>query len=335
VKVLICGLGLIGKERCKALLNLEFVEYSEIDVIDPNFGANIDSTPKIESNNILDASKLNFINEESIKKTYDLMIISAPHIESINFLKKYHARGKKILIEKAFGLNLNEAAELENLIGKDKKLYVGFNYRFFEGVQLLKEDIFKGKFGDIINLDFKLGLGHQKGSENTWRLKQKQIPLGALFDPGVHMIDLINHLTENTKITAASYWNGFWDKGYPEDITILGKSFENANLTCRVSNVSWKSIFTINVLGTEGYGVIDGRGRSYGPQTYIRGKRWGWETAENQKASEELVLTSSCENSFTDELTNILENNGSIAASSKDAISAFSMMSDIEKLFNS
>ena len=31
----------------------------------------------------------------------------------------------------------------------------------------------------------------------------------------------------------------------------------------------------------------------------------------------------------------ILENNGTIAASSKDVISAFSMMSDIEKLFNS
>ena len=63
-------------------------------------------------------------------------------------------------------------------------------------------------------------------------------------------------------------------------------------------------------------------------------KRWD-ETAENQQASEELVLTSNCEDSFADELANILENNGTIAASSKDAISAFSMMSDIEKLFNS
>jgi predicted dehydrogenase len=334
VKVLICGLGLIGKERCKALLNLEFVKDSEIDVIDPNFGASLNSTPKISSNNLFDTSKLNFIGEKSIEKIYDLMIISAPHIESINFLKKYHPHGKKILIEKAFGLNLTEAVELENLIGKNRELYVGLNYRFFEGVKLLKEDIFKGKFGDIINLDFNLGLGHQKGSENTWRLDQKQIPLGALFDPGVHMIDLINHLTEDTEIKAASQWSGFWNKGYPEDIIIYGKSFKNANLTCRVSNVTWKSTFTIKVLGTDGYGVINGRGRSYGPQTYIRGKRWGWETAENQKASEELVLTSNCEDSFADELTNILENNGSIAANSKDLISAFSIMSYIEKLFN-
>ena len=334
MKVLICGLGLIGKERFKALINKGYAEYSEIDVIDPNFGANLNSTPNISSNNIFDISKLNFINEKSLEKIYDFMIISAPHLESINFLKKYHTFGKKILIEKAFGLNLTEAVELENLIGENKELYVGFNYRFFEGVQLLKEDIIKGKFGDIINLDFKLGLGHQKGSENTWRLDQKQIPLGALFDPGVHIIDLINHLTENTEIKAASHWVGFWNKGYPEDIIFHGKSFKNANLICHISNVSWKSTFTIKVLGTEGYGVINGRGRSYGPQTYIRGKRWGWETAENQKASEELVLISNCEDSFTNELTNILENNGSIAASSKDIISAFSMMSDIEKLSN-
>lgn len=335
MKILICGLGLIGKERCKALLNKKFADYSEIDVIDPNFGANISSTPKLENNNILDISKLNFITEKNMVKNYDLMIVSAPHIESINFLKKYHLYGKKILIEKAFGLNLKEAVELENLIGQDKELYVGFNYRFFEGVQLLKNDIVNGKFGDIINLDFKLGLGHQKGSENTWRLDQKQIPLGALFDPGVHMIDLINYLTENTEIKSASQWSGFWNKGYPEDIIIHGKSFKNANLTCNVSSVNWKSTFTINVLGTDGYGIINGRGRSYGPQTYIRGKRWGWENAENQKESEELVLTSNCEDSFANELTNILENNGSVAAKSYDAIEAFSKMSEIEKLFNS
>lgn len=335
MKILICGLGLIGKERCKALIDKGYAEYSEIDVIDPNFGANLNSTPKIKSNNIFDTSKLNFINEKRLEKIYDFMIISAPHIESINFLKKYHSFGEKILIEKAFGLNLTEAVELQNLIGKNKELYVGFNYRFFEGVQFLKKDIFRGKFGDIINLEFKLGLGHQRGSENTWRLDQKQIPLGALFDPGVHIIDLINYLTENTEIKAASQWGGFWNKGYPEDIIIHGKSFKNANLICHISNVSWRSTFIIKVIGTEGYGVINGRGRSYGPQTYIRGKRWGWETAENQTASEELVLTSNCENSFTNELTDILENKGSIAASSKDIISAFSMMSDIEKLFNS
>ena len=69
--------------------------------------------------------------KKSIEKTYDLMIISAPHIESINFLKKYHTYGRKLLIEKAFGLTLTEAVELENLIGKKREPYVGFNYRFF------------------------------------------------------------------------------------------------------------------------------------------------------------------------------------------------------------
>ena len=39
-------------------------------------------------------------------------------------------------------------------------------------------------------------------------------------------------------------------------------------------------------LGTEGYGIIEGRGRSYGPQKYIKGERWGWTKSQvnvNQK----------------------------------------------------
>ena len=35
-------------------------------------------------------------------------------------------------------------------------------------------------------------------------------------------------------------------------------------------------------------GVVTGRNRSYGPQQYIVGPRWGWQNAPSQLASEKL-----------------------------------------------
>ena len=49
-------------------------------------------------------------------------------------------------------------------------------------------------------------------------------------------------------------------------------------------------------------GVVTGRGRSYGPMKYVRGRRWGWQTAPNQEASEETVSVSECDDSFRDEM---------------------------------
>jgi hypothetical protein len=58
--------------------------------------------------------------------------------------------------------------------------------------------------------------------------------------------------------------------------------------------------------GTEGYGVVAGRNRSYGPQTYLRGPRWGWREAQDQASSEKLILTSNGLDVFRDETTALL-----------------------------
>ena len=48
------------------------------------------------------------------------------------------------------------------------------------------------------------------------------------------------------------------EKGYYEDLTIVGETSSDVNVA-RISNVMWRSTFQIQVLGTEGYGIIEGR----------------------------------------------------------------------------
>ena len=70
--------------------------------------------------------------------------------------------------------------------------------------------------------------------------------------------------------------------------------------------VRWKNTFRIEVNGTEGYGVLEGRGKNYGVQEYRRGLRWGWLSGKPQGETEELVVTDLCVDSFYKETKSLL-----------------------------
>lgn len=330
VNILIVGFGLIGKERFNAIKKLKLSTNEDIDIIDPNLGKEIESTPNFKTKEI-DISGLRFIKLSELKKSYDFMIISAPHLESTEFLISNSNLSDKILVEKPMGVTLDKTNQIHKISSKNKLIYAGFNYRFFEPIQKLASDLKEHKFGDIINVSIKLGLGHQPGSENTWRLDKNQIPYGCLTDPGIHILDLINHLFGELENIKASAWSGFWNKNYYEDVQFLGTTAKNANLNCSISNVSWKSTFSIIVNGTKGYGQVSGRGRSYGIQRYIVGKRWGWSGNISQGDTEEVVSESDCENSFIDEIKDIIINKNNIAATSEDGLKAMTLLYKIDE----
>ncbi len=73
-----------------------------------------------------------------------------------------------------------------------------------------------------------------------------------------------------------------------------------------ISIVLWRSVFRMAVHGTDGYGIVTGRNRSYGPQRYTVGPRWGWQTASSQAASEKIELESDGSDVFADEMEALL-----------------------------
>ena len=51
---------------------------------------------------------------------------------------------------------------------------------------------------------------------------------------------------------------------------------------------------------------MEGRGRSYGPQFYLRGKRWAWKTGKIQRKTEKIVSKSNEKKIFYNEMREIL-----------------------------
>jgi predicted dehydrogenase len=175
------------------------------------------------------------------------------------------------------------------------------------GVRSLLRDVQEKRFGELISVVMQQGHGGRPGDEKNWKLDLLRCGGGALLDPGVHLIDLVCCMSdaEPIRVRGAAAWNGFWKTGIEEDVYAL-LSASSVLFGLHISVVLWRSSFYIQVLGTEGYGIIRGRGRSYGPQTYMRGKRWGWRNGLSQGESEEKVITTDCEESFEDELAAVL-----------------------------
>ena len=96
---------------------------------------------------------INFIDEKSIDTKYDLVIISTPHIDAKKIFFEYKNLSDTVLIEKPMGLTLKDAEEMHKISNDFRKIFVGFNYRFFPPIQKLRHDLLNNEFGDLFYIN--------------------------------------------------------------------------------------------------------------------------------------------------------------------------------------
>jgi predicted dehydrogenase len=303
-RVALVGLGLIGRERLLAVEALREQGRQPVElagVLDPDpervafarerAGAEVVAAPDLDALVALEP---------------DWFVVATPHDIAVEVVPRLLATGAQVLVEKPLGRSLAEAEALAAAAAPGQ-LWVGLNYRFFAGVSALHADLHQGRFGRPISLGAVLGHGGAPGMEKSWKLDRVRAGGGALIDPGIHLLDLALLLAgEELDVRGGTTWSGFWGTGVEEDchLVLAGNRLPAADL--QISIVRWRSTFRLEVHGDEGYGVVEGRGRSYGPQRYRRGRRWGWQTAPSQAESEEEVLETSGDDVFTRELGALL-----------------------------
>lgn len=284
----------MGQKRIAALKQIEGVEYIGVS----------------DEARYLDYEDL----DEMLLDKPDWIIVCLPHDVAPDVAAAGLQAGCRVFMEKPMGLNLDEAARL-HMCG-DGRLFIGMNYRFYPGVIALMADLKAGYFGDLISVEMTLGHGGKPGDEKTWKLDPKRNG-GALLDPGVHLLDLAEeigiYVTPLWVATARSLIaemddpglqipDGAWNTGVDEEVTVTLFSTECPVMTLTSSIVRWQNTFRIQVNGTDGYGIVERRGGNYGPQSYRRGKRWGWMNSGSHWPEDWVVRQANCNSVFTDEL---------------------------------
>lgn len=276
--VLVCGLGLIGIQRVEAVLDSRKAD--EIYVYDPN----LSELPERLNGQV---KKIEQIPEfTDIQLTH--VVISTPHDQIFKIIEKVKNHKPRILLEKPMGRNLQEA-EIIMKYATSCDITIGFNYRFMDGVEKLKTLLDQNVLGELNSIRLDLGHGGAPGDLTSWKLNKESAGGGSLLDPGVHLLDLILHLSDRSvnsiEIDGVNYWSGFWKTGIEESSMVLGQ-IDKIPFIVISSIVAWRTRFTVEVIGSDGYAIINGRGRSDGPQTITIGRRWGWQDSKSQLESE-------------------------------------------------
>ncbi|HEY1760759.1 MAG TPA: Gfo/Idh/MocA family oxidoreductase [Bryobacteraceae bacterium] len=292
MKVALFGAGLIGRERLAAIekLRARGGDVEICGVYDP-YAANL-------QNGFSDIDALLACNP-------DWVIVATPHDVAPQLCVRALRGGFKVLVEKPLGRDLEEAERIFNAATRPDQLWAGFNYRFYPGIAVAIADATRGTFGPLVSVNMTLGHGCDPNILKTWKLDPVRAGGGCLIDPGVHLLDLCKLISRNPLTVSGGYsWNGFWKTGVEEECRLLLDA-GGFPINLEISIVRWRSVFRLEIHGQDGYGIVTGRNRSYGKQTYVRGRRWGWQSGVSQAESEERVLESPGEDVFADEMDSL------------------------------
>lgn len=293
MNIIVVGAGMIGKERIKAL-----------ELLGENITCVVDTAyPHLKYKWMSD---IKFSGEVD---NADWVFVCTPHDETARIVEYLLELNMNILVEKPLGRTLDEYYSIMNYKQKHatNRINLGFNYRFFKGVRQLLIDCQNKVFGDLVSVNMILSLGDGPGSEKTWRLDPEKSGMGAILDPGIHLIDLAMLISKGSLRPIHAYpWSGFWNTGIEEEMHLLATDENETIYNIQASVCHWRNTFRIEVNGTEGYGIVEGRNRFYGNQTYRRGVRWGWKSGKSQRDSEELIVDYDGEDSFIEETKAVL-----------------------------
>jgi predicted dehydrogenase len=334
MKISIVGAGLIGNERIEAVKYITNNVNKDI-YINAVFDTNQDLLNKVkQKHNIPTASSL----EELLQAKPDWVFISTPNDVVIDIARQCFAAGANVLVEKPFGRTLEECDQIIALKPNNCQLFVGFNYRFFAGIEAALADARAGKFGKLISVNLILGHGNAPGMEKSWKLDPERCG-SVVTDLGVHLFDISLQLSKSdVSLEYAKTWKGYWNTGIDEETHMILSNEEGTVFNAQVSLDRWRSTFKLEINGTEGYGVVDCRGRSYGPQSYKTGVRWGWAGSNKTQAETEICVIDKdeCKDSFLKETIAVLnaDNNPNRQSQACDYVGARKIMYILDQYFN-
>ncbi len=218
----------------------------------------------------------------------DAVYIAVPNKFHVPLALQALKAGKHVLLEKPFALSLAEAQEAADMAKKmGKVLSLGMNQRFEKGPQSIKALVERGDLGEIYHIKAYWMRRAGIPKLGTWFGNKALAGAGALYDIGVHYLDLALYLLDNFEpisVSGATYTKfghlglgeGGWGKSDKENIVFDVDDFATGLI--RFSNgvtvsldVSWAchaeehDRADVQLYGTKG-GAMARVGKYYHPE---------------------------------------------------------------------
>jgi len=203
------------------------------------------------------------------RQDVDLVCVATPNGVIAEIAEAALAAGKHVLVEKPMGRNLREAERMRIAARTaGRRLKIGFNHRYHPAIAEAKQRLDAGEIGGVINLRCRYGHGGRPGYEQEWRGSRDLAGGGELTDQGVHVLDLIHWFAGVPATAFAMLQTAVWPLGDLEDNAFGMFRYADGRVAAfHTSWTQWKNLFSFEVFGTGGALLVEGLGRSYGPET--------------------------------------------------------------------
>jgi predicted dehydrogenase len=177
---------------------------------------------------------------------YDVVILATPNAVKREYLGRFLAAGKSVLVEKPLPLEgPDDARALAAAAHGGAVWYTAYNHRFEPLLARLKARLDEGAVGKVDRARLLYGNGTVRDWVGAWR----ESGAGVLEDLGCHLLDLAGWLFGEAEVR----WT-LWDARPVESATWDYALFSSADrrLVLECGSVFWKNRFEIDVYGATG-----------------------------------------------------------------------------------
>jgi predicted dehydrogenase len=205
--------------------------------------------------------------DEALAGGVELAIIATYHRDLVPLACLAVDAGCHVLVEKPGGRSSAELRLLrERAEAQQRIVRVGYNHRFHPAVLRARDLVTSGRYGTVMHLRGRYGHGGRPGYEREWRADPELAGGGELLDQGVHLIDLVRHMTGNVALAFAEVRTDFWNCTV-EDNAYLGLRPDAGGFAwLHASWTEWKNLFSLEIALQQAKIEISGLGGSYGPE---------------------------------------------------------------------
>jgi predicted dehydrogenase len=197
---------------------------------------------------------------------YDAVILATPNAAKLDYIGRFLAEGKPVLVEKPllFGSRAQAEALARSARG-GAVWYTSYNHRFEPLIVRLKQLLEAGAVGKLDRVRMLYGNGTVREWLGTWR----EAGGGVLEDLGCHLLDLCGYLLGHERERYV-----LWDLRPVESGTFDYGLVASADhrVILEVGNVFWKNTFRVEVFGSAGSLHLDGLGK-WGGASLVRRTR--------------------------------------------------------------
>ena len=185
MKFAIIGAGAIARLRKTAIDAMEGSDVTGVLDLDPARAKDLAGTARVYG------AQDDVLSDDRV----EAVIICTPPDTHEDIAVAALKAGRHVIVEKPMAPS---AAACKRMIAAaraaDRVLTVGFNHRYFPAVKELRASIAAGRLGELSHVRGYTGHAGLAEFKAEWMYSKDVMGGGALYDNGIHMIDLVHHL---------------------------------------------------------------------------------------------------------------------------------------------